>query len=255
MPAVLLYEFPFNESVRTLLRLEHLFDRLSQLAAREAPIDHHFALVTLFEVLEVAQRTDLKGELMKELDRHRAQLNAYRGNPAVSQGALDEVIGQIEQAFQTLNALQGKPGSQLSANDMLGSLRSRIGIPGGTCEFDLPAYHAWQQGPAPQRRQELLQWMDSITPLARAVVLLLRLLRDNGTPHKVAAQSGQYQQSLNATRAHQLLRLRIDPSLGLVPEISGHRLMVSIRLMRSDADGKLRLATGEDVPLELSLCA
>ena len=25
------------------------------------------------------------------------------------------------------------------------SIRSRISIPGGTCEFDLPAYYAWQQ--------------------------------------------------------------------------------------------------------------
>jgi cell division protein ZapD len=252
---VLLYEFPFNESVRTLLRLEQLFDRLGQLAERDKALDHHFALVTLFEVLEVAQRTDLKGELMKELDRHRAQLNAYRGNPAVSQDALAEVIAQLDQAFKALHAMQGKPGSQLTGNEMLAGLRSRISIPGGTCEFDLPGYHAWQQGPLAQRRQDLLQWMESVMPLARAVALLLRLLRDNGTPHKVAAQSGQYQQTLTASRSHQLLRLRIDPSLGLVPEISGHRLMVSIRLMRSDAEGRLRLAAGEDVPLELSLCA
>jgi cell division protein ZapD len=252
---VLLYEFPFNENVRTLLRLEHLFDRLGQLVAREAALDHHFAIVTLFEVLEVAQRTDLKGELMKELERHKAQFNAYRGNPAVSQGALDEIVGKLELAFQGLNAVQGKPGAGLTGNEMLSGLRSRISIPGGTCEFDLPAYHAWQQGEGAQRRQDLLHWMDSAMPLARAVSLLLGLLRETGAPHKVAAQSGQYQQNLNANKAHQLLRLRIDPTLGLVPEISGHRLMVSIRLMRCDADGRMRLAAGEDVPMELSLCA
>jgi len=255
VPSVLLYEFPFNESVRTLLRLEHLFDRLGQLVERDAALDHHFALVTLFEVLEVAQRTDLKGELMKELERHRAQFNAYRGNPAVSQQALDDIVGRLDLAFKGLHALQGKPGAHLGANEMLSGLRSRIGIPGGTCEFDLPAYHAWQQTAAPQRRQDLLAWMESAMPLARAVTLLLGLLRENGVPHQVAAQSGQYQQSLNASKVHQLLRLRIDPALGLVPEISGHRLMVSIRLLRSDAEGRLRLAAGEDVSMELSLCA
>jgi cell division protein ZapD len=84
---VLLYEFPFNENVRTLLRLEQLFDRLAELVARESALDHHFALVTLFEVLEVAQRTDLKGELMKDLERQKSHFNAYRGNPAVSEVA------------------------------------------------------------------------------------------------------------------------------------------------------------------------
>lgn len=251
---MLLYEFPFNESVRTLLRVEHLFDRLDQLVQRDAALDHHFALATLFEIVELALRTDIKGELMKELDRQRAQYNAYRGNPAVSQGALDEVCGQLDRAFGDLNALQGKPGAQLFAHEMLNGLKSRLGIPGGTCQFDLPTYHAWQQGSAAQRRQDLLQWMAPVRPLAQAVALLLSLLRESGVPHKVAAQHGQFQQSLNSHKPHQLLRLRIAQDLGLVPEISGHRLMVSIRLLRADAEGRYKLAH-EDVPLELSLCA
>ena len=67
------------------------------------------------------------------------------------------------------------------------------------------------------------------------------LLRDAGHPHMVAAPCGQYQQSLKEGRTYQLLRLRIDPALALIPEISANRLMVSIRLMRPDADGKLKI--------------
>jgi len=55
-------------------------------------------------------------------------------------------------------------------------------------------------------------------------------------------------------QANELLRMRIDPSLGLIPEISGHRLMVSIRLMRQDEEGRLKLAP-EDTGFELALCA
>lgn len=252
---MLLYEFPFNENVRTLLRLEHLFDRLAQMSARDSALDHHFALVTLFELLEVAQRTDLKGEMMKELERHKAQFNAWRGNPAVSTAALDELVARLEAAFQGLNRMQVKPGALLASNDMLNSLRSRIAIPGGTCEFDIPAYHAWAESAATQRRHDLLQWMNPVLPMAQAVQLLLQLLRESGQPTKVAASNGQYQQSLNAGKNYGLLRLRIAPELGLVPEIIGHRLMVSIRLLRQDGEGKLRLAQDADTPLELCLCA
>ncbi|WP_298599629.1 cell division protein ZapD, partial [uncultured Limnohabitans sp.] len=69
---MVLYEYPFNESIRTMLRLEHLFDRLGQLMARETPLDHHFALVTIFEIMDVAARADLKSDLLKELERHKA---------------------------------------------------------------------------------------------------------------------------------------------------------------------------------------
>ena len=42
-----------------MLRLEHLFDRLGQLIPRDAAVDHHYALATMFEIMDVASRADL----------------------------------------------------------------------------------------------------------------------------------------------------------------------------------------------------
>jgi cell division protein ZapD len=251
--AAVLYEYPFNESIRTMLRLEHLFDRLGQLVARDAPVDHHFALATLFEIVDVASRADLKSDLLKELERHRSQFQAYRGNPQVAEAALDEVIGRIDHAFAGLNQLQGKAGQALASNEWLMSLRSRISIPGGTCEFDLPAYYAWQQHAPERRREDLTRWIATVLPLAEALKVLLGLLRDSGAPQRVVAPGGQFQQGLPQGRTYHLLRLRVDGDAGLVPEISGHRLMVSIRFMRPDGDGRLRGA-GVDTSFELTLC-
>ena len=257
-----LYEYPFNESIRTMLRLEHLFDRLGTLASRDAPVDHHFALATLFEIMDVAPRADLKSDLLKELERHRTQLQTYRGLHGVDERALDAITGRIDHAFAGLNALQGKAGQSLASNDWLMSIRSRISIPGGTCEFDLPAYYAWQQHPPQRRRDDLAGWTATLAPLAQALQVLLGLLRDSGTPQRMVAPGGQYQQSLqpagaaaaNGPKVYQLLLVRVDAADDLVPEISGHRLMVSIRFMRPDAEGRLR-AAGSDCRFELSLCA
>ena len=68
------------------------------------------------------------------------------------------------------------------------------------------------------------------------------------------AVGGQYQQSLPAGRVYQLMRVRLDAGEDIVPEISGHRLMVSIRLMRADAEGRLK-PSGADASFELTLCA
>ena len=250
---MVLYEYPFNESIRTMLRLEHLFDRLGALMARDPALDHHFALVTLFEILDVASRADLKSDLLKELEKHKAQFNGYRGSPGVDDARLDEVVARIDGAFQRLNALNGKTGAALASNEWLMSIRSRISIPGGTCEFDLPAYYAWQKHEPGRRRADLLHWAASLMPLAEALNVLLGLLRDSGVPHKVMAPGGQYQQSLPAGRVYQLLRLRLADPHDLVPEISGHRLMVSIRLMRQDAEGRLKPAN-VDTSFELTLC-
>ena len=91
-------------------------------------------------------------------------------------------------------------------------------------------------------------------PLAEALMVLLGLLRDSGVPHKVAAIAGQYQQSLPPGRLYHLMRVRLDPALDLVPEISGHRLMAMVRLMRQEADGRLR-PSNADASFELTLCS
>jgi len=251
---LILYEYPFNESIRTMLRLEHLFDRLGQLIERDAPVDHHHALATIFEIMDVGSRADLKSDLLKELEKHRQQLAGYRGNPGIAESVLDEVMGRIDHAFARLNQVSGKAGAALASNEWLMSIRSRISIPGGTCEFDLPAYYAWQQLPAKRRRADLLQWVDSLMPLAEALQVLLGLLRDSGTPHKVVAPAGQYQQSLPQGRVYQLMRVRLHDDPEIVPEISGHRLMVSVRMMRQDAEGRLKPSTA-DASFELTLCS
>ena len=252
--ALVLYEYPFNEGIRTMLRLEHLFDRLGQLLPRDTAVDHHFALATMFEIMDVASRADLKSDLLKELERHRTQLQTYRGHAGVSQSALDAVTSRIDHAFDGLNALPGKAGQALTANDWLMSIRSRISIPGGTCEFDLPAYYAWQQHAPDDRRADLERWLASLMPLAEALQVLLGLLRDTGVAQRMVAPGGQYQQSLQPGKSYHLLRVRVASDSGVVPEISGHRLMVSIRFMRPDGDGRLR-NVGTDTEFELALCA
>ena len=251
---MILYEYPFNESIRTMLRLEHLFDRLGQLIARDAPVDHHFALATVFEIMDVAARADLKSDLLKELEKHKQQFNSYRGNPSISEGALDEVIVRIDHAFSGLNQLPGKAGAALTNNEWLMSIRSRISIPGGTCEFDLPAYYAWQQFEPQRRRADLMHWIASLIPLAEALQVLLGLLRESGVPHKVVASGGQFQQILPQGRTFLLMRVRLQDGPEMVPVISGHRLMASVRLMRQDAEGRLK-PSQEDANFELTLCS
>ena len=251
---MILYEYPFNERIRTYLRLERLFLSLTELVSRDQALDHHFALITIFEVVDVGARADLKADVLKDLDKQKNLLDSYRGNPAIAESVLNDVIGQLDQCFQNMNNLAGKVGQPLTENDWLMSIRSRIGIPAGTCEFDLPAYFAWQHHKAAARRADLERWSSTLAPLAESIYLLLKLLRDADVPYKVIASNGQFQQTLPQGRSFQLLRLRIDPALGLIPEISGNRLMVSVRLMRHEADDRLH-QSGDDAPLELTLCA
>ena len=104
------------------------------------------------------------------------------------------------------------------------------------------------------RQLDLQRWIAPLVPLAESVRMLLKLLRDSGSPQKMLAAGGQFQQTLPQGRTFQLLRLRIDPALGLIPEISGNRLIASVRLMRLESDDRLH-PSADDTAFELTLCS
>lgn len=253
---MILYEYPFNERIRTWLRLERLFDRFAQLQARSEAIDHHFALVTLFEILDVAGRPDLKPETMRDLDKQIQLLNSYRGNPIISESVLEQTLQELQTCFGQLEQMDGKIGHTLLEKDWLTAIRSRISIPGGTCEFDLPAYHAWQHLPAEERQNDLHQWMAELQPLGNSIKLLLHMLRGSGQAQKNTAKQGHFQQNLPQGRTFQLLRLKIPLAAQAVPEISANRLIVTVRMMQQNMQGQGAASQKtNDIDFELSLCA
>lgn len=253
-PPLILYEYPLNEGSRTLLRLERLFARLQLLVSRDGEVDHHHALMTVFEVMELLGRSDLKGDMMRELDRQRLVLQSYRDNPAVASEPLEQLISQFSEAFEALNRLSGKLGSEITSNEWLMALRGRSAVPGGTFEFDAPGYHAWLHRDAGARRSDLQRWTAGLQAVAQGVRLIMGLVRESGQAVRATAPGGQFQQSLPQGKPYQLLRLKLDDRLELVPEITGHRLMVSVRFLRADTEGRLKPA-GEDVNFEFALCS
>mgnify|MGYP003423802081 CR=1 FL=1 len=89
------YEYPFNERIRTLLRLEDLFEKTAYFGESDGAQEHHTALVTLFEILETVGRADLKMDLIQELERQRQTLLTYRNNPEISEEALSGALYEI----------------------------------------------------------------------------------------------------------------------------------------------------------------
>lgn len=250
---MVLYEYPFNERVRTLLRLEDLFEKLSYFLDQTHPLQHHVALVTLFEILDVASRADLKSDLLQELERQRQTLVGLRDNPHVAQDRLVEVLTEIEGALASLSATSGKAGQHVRDNEWLMSIRSRTIIPGGACEFDLPSYYAWQQRPAEARVSDLRNWIAPFGPLNRSLALVLRLLRESGHAQRLMATQGQFQQMLGG-KVYHMLQVRLEEEEDLFPEISANKYMISVRFAHQGADLRAK-PVEHDVRFSLSLCS
>jgi cell division protein ZapD len=249
---VITYEYPLNERIRTLLRLEDLFEKVAHFIAADGAEEHHVALVTLFEILDVAGRADLKFDLVQELERQRQILLSFRNNPEISEDALSGALYEIEQASAALLAMQGKIGQYLRENEWLMGIKNRATIPGGVCEFDLPSYHFWLNRDAPLRARDLNGWMSPMLPIRQGLNIVLRLLRASGRPEAHTAVHGSFQLML-AGRSAQLVRLSLRTSDAFVPEISANKYALNVRFTVPETS--LRPKAAEvDVAFEITFC-
>jgi len=250
---VIIYDYPLSEQVRTFLRLKALFRRAFYFIEREEAFDHHAALMTVFEILDITARADVKSDLLQSLDRQRAALVPLRGNANVSQEPLEKTLSDIESVSYDLHATKGKFGEQLRNHEWLMAIKQRAAIPGGMCDFDLPAYHYWLSLDCGVRRQQLNDWLASLLSTYRALRVQLNLLIESGKAQQHQATRGLFQQGKVGPEV-KLLRVALETGQPCVPEISANKYLLNIRFLEVGDAARPRVCA-EDVPFSLIFCA
>lgn len=247
------FDYPFNERIRTLLRLEDLFVKVNHYLSGDHEFNHHCSLLGMFQILDVIDRAELKTDILQELDRQKVVMESLRGNPSIAEAILNEVISEIEKTAISLRANTGRLGQTLRDNEWLMTIKQRAGIPGGVCEFDIPSYHHWLGHSAESRRTDLERWRAPLMPLFDSLRIILHILRGSGKPTQYVAKNGAFQQMLGGVKPAQMLRVIIDDALECFPEVSANKYAINIRFHSLDGQQKPR-AFEHDVPFELVLC-
>jgi cell division protein ZapD len=235
------------------MRLEDLFARVRHFSARDDAPDHHAALLALFDIADVGARADLKTDMLQELERQKQLLGPLRSNPQIDQPALTALLAEIDQANAGLLAQAGKAGMRLRENEWLMAIKQRAAIPGGVCEFDLPAYHHWLNRDSATRHRDLAGWIEPFEPIRAGSEIVLRLLRENSRASRHTAYHGVFQLMLTTTKVAQLLRLSLASQLPCVPEISANKYALNIRFIGVSGMDRGNVVD-DDVEFELMFC-
>jgi cell division protein ZapD len=248
-----IYEQPLNERIRTFLRLEFLFTEF--FARLEGPTlwDSRNALASLLDILNIFNRTDLKTEVMKELERQMSVLAALEHAPGVDSARLTDLLDEFDVLMDRMHALHGQIGQELRQNEFLNSIKQRISIPGGTCDFDLPGYHFWLQRPAESRIADLRRWIKVFEPIQLSILLLLRLVRESAHSSQEVAHEGFFQKMLDPNSPCQLVRVTVPSEAPYYAEVSGGRHRFTLRFLEFLTNGNTAQTT-QDVPFKLTCC-
>ncbi len=249
---VITYEQPLNERIRTLLRLEFLFEQANTHTYRHSSWDNRAAIDTLFDIINIFGRADLKTEIMKELERQTLFLEKLVKNPHVDKRRLEGVLDEMDVLIDRLHGIKAQD-MDIRNNEFLSSIKQRNHIAGGSCDFDLPAYHFWLRQPEEKRVLDMQNWMKPFDPIQQSVNLILRLIRDSAQTSQEVAESGFFQKSLDPSTACQMIRVTLDSSIPCFAEISGGKHRFTVRFMQT-AFNERPSQTDQDIPFTLTCC-
>lgn len=241
------FDFPLTERVRNYIRVEQLFDRFNEALAGDDKWMHHAAIYTLFELVECASKAELKRDMLQELERQRLQQNAS-GTPDSAR------LEKLNQAIQELQTLNTHSAQNLRENEWLTAFKQRLNIVGSNTAVELPSYHFWLNQTAAERREYLRKWSATALPIQNAVGLVLETLRSNPQVIDCQAISGKYEHG-GLVQTTQLLSVEIDPTFGVVPDVSANKYFTNISFLLANQESTRSKVSEQDLPFKLILCS
>jgi cell division protein ZapD len=253
-PEHVVYEHPLNERMRLFLRLEFVLRNLHDSLGGDHVWHHRASVMHLLDLADLLSRSDLRAEVIRELERLAGILTTMQSAPEVDRGRLQTVLDQLDAEVDRLHRLPLPFAQRLMDCDMIGQLRKRHNLALGNCDFDQPAYRWWLARPGAVRQRDLDDWSAPFVGLGSATTLILGLIRQAAGAAPEWAQKGFYQRSLDTAQAHQLLRIVLPMGSEYYPEVSAGRHRFSVRFVRYAPAGKPQPAD-EDVAFRLACCS
>lgn len=93
----ILYEHPLNERIRAYLKLEHLFAQAEGCRECDIKHSHNVFFTALFAIIDTLERNDVRGDLIKDLEKLEQNLVVWSQSPEIDSDALGDNLQQIVQ--------------------------------------------------------------------------------------------------------------------------------------------------------------
>jgi len=250
----IVYEQPLNERMRNFLRLDFLYHQAVHHHTRSDPWSTRAAVDSLLEILAITARGDLRGEVLKDLERQMTLLSTFGTRPGVDAARLRLLLTKMHRLREDLSSAGGLFLQKLRDSEFLNAIKHRSTIPGGTCEFDLPDYTHWLNQPDEMRGADFANWLAVIRPLGDAVSELLWITREQAKSRSELAAGGVFHLTLGRDVPVQMIRVALPQGTDLYPEISGSHYRCSVRFLHWQDAGTRAVQANEDVQFTLSTC-
>ncbi|MSQ80628.1 MAG: cell division protein ZapD [Candidatus Methylopumilus sp.] len=225
-----LFEFPLNERTRRLLRIEEIYKKFEFQLKNSHDYFEFSCFNTLFEIVQLVSRSDIKIDFLQELERQEKKHLALTLTEGLKEGKLDptKVISKIKIARKKLESMDVKPGFNFNNNLFLEQIKKRITAPGGLLNVDFPNFNDWVCYNSKKYKLESFKiWAQPLIVFKETSAIILSILRNQYVTELIKLKSDKYQKSINPLKTFDLIMIQIPTNLRIIPEISANKYTVN----------------------------
>jgi cell division protein ZapD len=225
------FEFPLNERIRRLLRIEEIYQKFEHQLKNSHDYFEFGCFNTLFEIVQLVSRSDLKIDFLQELERQEKKQSSLLDHQGSKKDQLDpkEIIPLIQVARKKLENIDVKPGFNFNNNLFLEEVKKRISSPGGLLDVDFPNFRTWTiQKTRKSKLEDFKSWAQPLIVFKDAASVILLILRNQCHVESIKAKEGKHQQTIDPLKTFDLIRLELEETLNTYPEISANKYTVNV---------------------------
>ena len=248
-----IYELPLNERLRTFMRIEFLYSRLKYFASN---LDNNWntrtVIHTLLEVYSILSRTDVRREVLADLDRYIMQMQRFQSAPDADNNMVNDILEDLDSIKNQVVNIGTDYLIRLREDEFIASLLHRHTLPGGKAEFDMPKYKFFLESDKKSVSIQINEWIDVIKPICEGIDKLMWIIRESNEPISTVAVEGQYNHQIEKRTQISLVRIIVNDE-NIYPEISGGRHLIAVRFYSYDENSEYT-QFGDNVNFKISLC-
>ncbi len=247
---VTIYEEPVQEKIRKFLKIEYLFDRIFYFKNKEDRKDNYNALLALAQLYEILSRSDIKSELIREIETHNTYFIKIK-KVAEAQADLSKLNSVLEKQELLLKLIYNVESNYLDYLD--DDVLCKTIIKNCFTTLQPASIEFWLTRDIVLRETQIDLWLEPLLFIKKSVDFILEIIRKSATFNDRLAEKGFFIEKLDPKKNILLVRVTLTSDLYYYPQISVGKQRLNIMFMSKDDKNNL-VRYKEDVPFILTTC-
>ena len=241
------YELALNERTRRFLRVQEVFQKFDAQINNMSKFSEHACFTTLFDVMSCASRSDLKIEIIQELDKqilNFVKKTRTKNNLKVSL--------ELKKIKKNLEKSVIPTGHHFGNDKFLQELKAASDSPFGIVSSDITQFQSWiKQLEIKEKKEYFRDKFKVYVPIYNGLNSIITILKSNAQSVSHVTKSGVLQHTLDPKHKNDLVLVTLPIKGRFCPQITSNKYALNIHFTQTNQS----IMVVKPIKFKLAVCS